>query len=161
MATHLITPVRDPTGLAAAGSLFRAYADSLPVSLAYQDFDAELATLPGQYAPPAGTLLLAWAPAGQAVGCAALRPLPPLGTCEMKRLFVTPAARGTGLGFALATAVQEAAVRLGYQTILLDTLPSMTAAQAMYRKLGFQETAPYYPSAVPGTLFMRRDLTAA
>lgn len=142
----------------AAAGFFRAYAASLPISLDYQDFDSELAALPGKYAPPAGGLLLAWDHSGQAIGCAALRPLEKGSICEMKRLYVAPQGRGRGLGRALAAAIIDLGRTLGYAVIRLDTLPSMTGAQGLYRDLGFIETAPYYAGAAPGTLFMEKRL---
>ncbi len=145
--------------LRAAAGLFRAYAASLPVDLAYQDFDAELAALPGKYAPPAGALLLARAADGTPLGCAALRPLDAPGTCELKRLYVCPHGRGQRVGEALVLALIEAAEHIGYAEMRLDTLPSMASAQALYRRLGFETTAPYYDTPVAGTVFMRRKLS--
>lgn len=149
-----IRPVTTPQDLHAVAALFAAYAAALPVDLGYQDFAAELASLPGKYAPPAGELLLARLADGAAVGCAGLRPLPLEGCCEMKRLYLADAARGTGLGRALTQAIVERARQLGYRELRLDTLPSMTAAIALYRQLGFVEIAPYYSPTPPGTLFM-------
>ncbi|WP_029006102.1 GNAT family N-acetyltransferase [Azorhizobium doebereinerae] len=153
-----ITPVRTPADLAAVAGLFRAYAAALDVDLAYQDFAAELAMLPGKYAPPGGELLLARDEAGTPVGCVALRPLEAPGCCEMKRLYVAPEGRGGGLGRRLAEAIVAAAERIGYGEIRLDTLPAMAGAQALYGKLGFETTAPYYATPVAGTLFLRRRL---
>ena len=147
-----------PTDVEAVAALLRAYAASLPVDLAYQNFAAELATLPGPYAPPLGALLLARSPVGAAIGCVALRPLADRGAAEMKRLYVAPEGRGLGLGRALVEAIVREAGRLGYGEIRLDTLPSMRQAQALYRKCGFAEALPYYPTPVAGTLFMRRSL---
>lgn len=152
-----ITPVRTPADLSATIGLFSAYASSLGVDLAYQDFEAELAAMPGKYAPPAGELLLACAD-DQPVGCVALRPLDVPGCCEMKRLYVSPAGRGIGLGRRLVDAVICAAERIGYREMRLDTLPTMGGAQALYRKLGFEVIEPYYATPVAGTLFMRRSL---
>ena len=153
-----IAPVETTEDLAALARLFRDYAGSLDVDLAYQDFEGELAALPGKYAPPSGALLLAKDAAGAAIGCAALRALEPPGCCEMKRLYVSPAARGLGLGGRLVEAVIATAERLGYREIRLDTLPSMTAAQALYRKLGFEPMPHYYDTPIAGTEFMRRSL---
>jgi len=153
-----IVPVRTGEDLAATVALFIAYAASLDVDLSYQDFDGELATMPGQYAPPEGELLLARALDGRPLGCVALRPIQPQGCCEMKRLYVSPLARGLGLGKALAEALIDAAQRIGYREMRLDSLPSMTGAQALYRKLGFAVTAPHYDTPIAGTLFMRRVL---
>jgi len=143
-----------------ATSLFEAYAASLPVDLAYQGFDVELASLPGKYAPPRGALLLARGLDGVPLGCVGLRPLDEPETCEMKRLFVAPAARGMRLGSALSGAVIEAARQCGYTCLRLDTLPSMATAIALYRRLGFVPIPPYYGGAPAGTHFMQLDLVA-
>jgi ribosomal protein S18 acetylase RimI-like enzyme len=137
--------------------LFRAYEAHIGVDLAYQDFAMEVATLPGKYGPPRGRLLVARDASGSAIGCIALRPLSETGCGEMKRLFVTPAARGIGLGWALAEAIVGEAADLGYEELRLDTLPSMRDAIALYRKLGFVPTEPYY-AAPEGTLFMARRI---
>jgi ribosomal protein S18 acetylase RimI-like enzyme len=141
----------------AVTTLFRAYADSLGVDLSYQGFEAELATLPGAYAPPAGALLVAVS-AGQPVGCVGVRPLSEPDTCEMKRLHTKPAVRGAGIGRALAIAAIEAAAHAGYRVMRLDTLPTMLAAQNLYRRLGFEITPPYYESPIAGTIFMSKTL---
>jgi ribosomal protein S18 acetylase RimI-like enzyme len=138
--------------------LFRAYAASLDVDLGYQGFEAELATLPGKYGPPAGALLLARDRKGRAVGCVAIRPIEEEGCCEMKRLHVVPELRGLGLGRHLVEEAIEAASRIGYREMRLDTLPSMGPAQALYRALGFEQMAPYYETPVAGTTFMRRHI---
>jgi len=138
-----------------ARALFEAYAASLPIDLAYQDFATELATLPGSYAAPSGALLLARDAAGAAVGCVGLRPLEPR-VCEMKRLYVARAARGLGLGRALLDAVLSEAARLHYREIRLDTLPTMSAAIDLYRTVGFTPVAPYYDTAPAGTLFFAK-----
>jgi ribosomal protein S18 acetylase RimI-like enzyme len=143
--------------LAAVARLFEAYAASLPVDLAYQNFATELGTMPGKYAPPGGALFLARSASGEAIGCVGLRPMAD-GCCEMKRLYVAPAARGLSLGRRLVDAVLAAAVRRGYREIRLDTLPSMSAALALYRRLGFVEIAPYYEGAPAGTRFLARPL---
>ena len=152
-----ITPVSLPTDLPALTSLFRAYAASLPIDLGYQGFDGELAALPGKYAPPAGALLIARDAAGAALGCVAMRPLE-ADICEMKRLYVAPAGRGQGLGRALTLALIEAARTSGYREMRLDTLPTMTDAQKLYRALGFTEIAPYYDTPIAGTVFMNLRL---
>jgi len=153
-----IRPVRSAADLTAAAGLFRSYAASLGVDLAYQDFQAELAGLPGKYAPPEGELLLARTAEGAAIGCVALRPMEPDGCCEMKRLYVSPDARGTGLGRALVEAIVGAAGRIGYRELRLDTLPDMIEAQALYERLGFARIAPYYETPIVGTVFMARTL---
>jgi ribosomal protein S18 acetylase RimI-like enzyme len=151
-----IRPVRSGEDIAAAAALFRAYAASLGVDLAYQDFEAELADLPGKYAPPSGELLIAVAWDGQPLGCVALRIIEPEGCCEMKRLYVAPAARGLGLGRALVDAILETAAGAGYRELRLDTLPDMLDAQALYERMGFVRIAPYYDTPIVGTVFMAR-----
>ena len=157
-APAAIAPVRTAEDLAAAIGLFRAYAASLDVDLAYQDFEAELAAMPGRYGPPDGELLLARAGDGGPVGCVGLRPLGPDGCCEMKRLYVRPDGRGSGLGVRLVEAIVAAGRRIGYREMRLDTLPSMSGAIALYGRLGFRPIDPYYDTPVAGTLFMRRVL---
>ena len=169
-APFRIVPVRTPADLDAAIGLFRAYAASLDIDLAFQGFEAEMAALPGLYAPPAGDLLLARDAAGTAdgtqggtsddapLGCVALRPLDSPGCCEMKRLYVSPTSRGRGVGGRLVDTLIAVAERIGYREMRLDTIPSMARAQYLYRERGFAAIAPYYDSPVPGTLFMRRLL---
>lgn len=158
-----IAPVRTADDLTATAALFRAYAASLDVDLAYQDFETELASLPGKYAAPHGALLLARCDGGvsrfgAALGCVALRALHLPGAAEMKRLYVAPEGRALGLGKRLAEAIMNEARHLGYREIRLDTLPTMTDAQALYLKLGFEVTAPYYDTPIAGTVFLRRTL---
>ena len=155
-----IGPAVSGADIADTARLFQAYAASLDVDLGYQGFAAELAGLPGGYAPPGGALLLARGLGGEALGCAALRPMAAEGCCEMKRLYVAPAGRGLGLGRALVDAVVGAAAGLGYREMRLDTLPSMDAAIALYRSAGFRPISPYYDTPVAGTLFLARRLDA-
>ena len=149
--------VRPADDLTTVALLFREYAGSLGIDLSYQGFDAELEGLPGAYAPPAGALLLAYSFGGDVLGCVGVRPFEP-GTCEMKRLHTRPAARGAGVGRALAVAAIESARAAGERMRRLDTLADMLAAQALYRSLGFEETPAYYETPVAGTIFMRKVL---
>jgi ribosomal protein S18 acetylase RimI-like enzyme len=144
--------------LVAVSDLFTAYADSLGIDLAYQNFAEELASLPGQYAPPHGALLLARLRDGTPIGCVGLRPLSSPGVGEIKRLYVSPSGRGLGVGRALAEAILQQAKTIGYDKVRLDTLPFMTAAIGLYRALGFSPAAAYYTSPIAGTLFMERLL---
>jgi len=156
MAMARIEPVNGEADLADVRALFREYADALGVDLGFQGFEAELAGLPGDYAPPRGRLLIA-RESGRAVGCAALRPLGP-DVCEAKRLYVRPEARGTGLGRQLTDALIAEARAIGYGRLRLDTLPGMTQAIALYRSLGFRVIAPYRYNPIEGTLFLEKDL---
>ena len=151
-----IQPVSTAEDLAYARDLFREYAAGLGVDLCFQGFEDELATLPGKYAPPAGRLLLARRGA-EVLGCVALRPLKD-GACEMKRLYVRPAARGEQLGKRLAERICQEAREAGYLRICLDTLPSMGAAQKIYADLGFREIEPYVFNPVAGVKFLALGL---
>ena len=152
-----IRPAEGPRHLDLLRGLFRAYAASIGVSLDFQDFDAELEGLPGDYAPPRGRLLLAWQE-GEAIGCVALRPLEPE-VCEMKRLYVGPAARASGLGRRLAVRICEEARAAGYSRMRLDTLSTMTAALGLYESLGFRPIPAYYFNPIPGAVYLELDLT--
>jgi putative acetyltransferase len=143
--------------LAQARELFLEYAQSLGFSLCFQNFDQELASLPGDYTPPDGRLLLAEYE-GQLAGCVALHKLEP-GICEMKRLYLRPAARGKGFGRMLADRIIAEARQIGYQRMRLDTVePVMKDAVAMYRKIGFREIAPYCANPIAGALYMELQL---
>ncbi len=155
-----LTPARGADDIAAASALFGDYAAGLGVDLWFQDFSTELATLPGKYAPPQGELLLGRDSAGGAIGCVALRPLDERGVGEIKRLYVRPAARGLGLGKALAMAILETAASRGYREVKLDTLAAMTEALALYRRLGFVEIPAYYANPLPGTRYLGKRLVA-
>jgi len=146
-----IREAASPADIAHARELFLEYAAWLNVDLCFQNFDEELATLPGKYAPPRGRLFLA----GDApVGCIALRPLDEPGIGEVKRLYVRPAARGTGLGRALVETVLSHARAIGYGELRLDTADWMGDAVRLYARLGFRERSPYYHNPMPGVVFM-------
>ncbi|MES3035337.1 MAG: GNAT family N-acetyltransferase [Gemmatimonadota bacterium] len=154
-----IDVVTDVDQLAAIRELLHEYQAQLGISLDFQHFEKELAELPGAYAPPAGRLLLA-TQHGVALGCVALRPTAD-GSGEMKRLYVRASARGLGLGQALLDRILLEARGAGYSRIVLDTLPSMHAAQQMYLRAGFTEIAPYTSNPVPGARFLGLDFIAA
>jgi putative acetyltransferase len=142
--------------LPAVRRLFEEYAASLEVDLAFQDFERELRELPGDYAPPAGRLLLAL-DGDESAGCVALRPYEP-GVCEMKRLYVRPAHRASGLGRRLVEEVVAAGRDAGYELMRLDTLPAMAAARRLYRSLGFREIEAYRFNPVHGTTYFELRL---
>lgn len=149
-----------PEQMDAVRAIFLEYANSLGVDLCFQNFEAELAQLPGDYGAPRGSLLLALVD-GQVAGCCALRPLDEVdvpNASEMKRLYVRPAYRGLGLGRQLAQAILDDALRLGYDSVLLDTLDDMEAARALYEDLGFEEIAPYYHNPLPGAHYLQANL---
>ena len=152
-----VTAAAGLTDIASARQLMREYADSLDLDLGFQGFARELAGLPGDYAAPHGALLLARVD-GAVAGCCAVRPLPSMaspdgpgfdGTAEMKRLHVRPVFRGQGVGRQLAQAIIAAARRMGYARVVLDTLDTMVAAQALYASLGFRPIPPYREPAHP------------
>lgn len=145
-----------PEDLDTVRALFREYASALEVDLDFQDFDAELAALPGKYARPGGRLLLA-KDGDHVLGCVCLRPLS-AADCEMKRLYVRSEARGHRLGRRLVERVCDEARAAGYARMFLDTLPSMTAAQQLYADLGFVPTDAYVFNPVPGTKYMVLDV---
>jgi putative acetyltransferase len=152
-----LAQAESPAQIAQARELFLEYAQSLGFSLCFQSFDTELASLPGDYAPPQGRLLLAEYE-GQLAGCIALHPLEP-GICEMKRLYLRPQFRGKGLGRILAERIIAEARSLGYRSMRLDTVgPLMKDAVALYRKLGFIDIAPYRPNPNPGTIYLELKL---
>ena len=152
----LIQPT-DPASLAIVRELFLEYSKSLGVNLEFQDFENELATLPGDYAEPRGAILLALVD-GSVAGCCALRPLDTSdypNAAEMKRLYVRKAFRGFGLGQQLADGMLDAARRAGYACVLLDTLDEMESARALYANLGFEEIPPYYHNPLPGSHYLK------
>jgi putative acetyltransferase len=146
--------------LDATREIFREYAQALGVDLCFQNFEAELAALPGDYAGPAGGLLLAMVD-GALAGCGAFRPLPDAdyaNACEMKRLYVRRPFRRFGLGRTLAQALMDGALQAGYSAMLLDTLDDMEAARELYASLGFEEVPPYYFNPIPGAHYLKVDL---
>jgi GNAT superfamily N-acetyltransferase len=160
MSPFRLAAVRSAPEITAAADLFREYVDWLGIDLSFQDFEAELAGLPGKYAPPAGELMLAYSPDGDALGCVAVRPLRGA-VCEMKRLYVRPTARGLGIGRALVAAIIESAQALGYAEMKLDTLPAMPEALALYECFGFVRIAAYYYNPVPGTVYLGKQISAS
>lgn len=151
-----IDQVTTEEAIATVRMLMREYQASLGVDLCFQGFEAELSGLPGRYSPPRGRLLLATR-AGEAIGCVALQPID---ECrgEMKRLYMRPAARGIGAGRALVAKVLEEAVVIGYEQIVLDTLPTMHEAQRLYEQFGFRDTEAYRPNPIAGTRYLARSL---
>ena len=145
-----------PGDLIAVRSLFQEYADSLDFELDFQDFREEMETLPGKYAPPLGSILLA-RENGETVGCVAVRPLGE-DICEMKRLYVKPAYRGKRLGRELALAIIEEAKRLGYKAMRLDTVVAMKEAATLYRTLGFQTIDAYCYNPLPDAMYFELKL---
>jgi putative acetyltransferase len=152
---QFITPAT--TGqLQATRLIFEEYAAQLGIDLCFQNFDAELDGLPGEYAAPQGALLLALVD-GEIAGCCAMRPLDSAdysSACEMKRLYVRKAFRRFGLGRQLAEAVMDAARIAGYRHVLLDTLSDMEAARALYEDLGFGDIPPYYHNTIAGAHYL-------
>lgn len=155
MATVHIRPAT-AADLPHVRAMLREYVDWIGLDLAFQEIDAELAGLPGDYAPPRGALLVA-ADEDRPVAMIGLRPLD-TDVCEMKRLFVQLEARGRGLAKQLVSRVLDEARRLNYREIRLDTLPMMGDAQALYVSLGFEDIAPYYDTPIAGTRFMAKRL---
>ena len=170
-----IKPASTPQDLVHTKELFTAYANSLPISLTFQNFTAELASLPGLYAPPTGAIFLAFLtpqsstsliPSNQEnstpIGVIALRPLPNSSPrfkiCEMKRLYLSPASRGLGIAKNLVSEVIKEAKRLGYEEMRLDTLSSMVGARALYKSVGFVEVEKYYDTPIEGTMFLSLNL---
>jgi ribosomal protein S18 acetylase RimI-like enzyme len=154
----VIRPARIPDDIPEVRQLFLEYAAGLGFSLCFQNFDAELASLPGKYAPPTGLLLVAGTDA-VLVGCVALREHQPA-VGELKRLFVRPEFRRLGLGRQLLNRILAEAMNAGYREVVFDTLPVMTDALRIYEKLGFVATEPYCVNPVEGALFFRKTLTS-
>lgn len=164
-----VAPARSHAELAVAAALFREYVTSLPFPLDYQGFEQEVANLPGKYAEPMGCIVLAWRQVdGQSVpvGCIAMRPLATESlrtgdiepVCEMKRMYVKPSARGTGLGRVLAEQLLTHAKAAGYRMMKLDTESTFVAATTLYRSLGFADCERYNDDPQPDTIWMRLRL---
>lgn len=156
---EILSP-RHEADLLQTKEIFLTYAKAINIDLCFQDFDTELANLPGDYSPPRGALLLAWVDQKLA-GCCAMRPIDSsdyANAAEMKRLFVRPEFRGLGLGRQLAESIIDAARMSGYASVLLDTLDDMEIARAMYEDLGFKEIPPYYHNPLAGAHYLKVDL---
>jgi putative acetyltransferase len=156
-----VLPAASDEQIEDARGIFREYAAGLAVDLCFQGFEAELAGLPGDYAPPEGALLLAYVD-GALAGCGAVRPLHDVdyaNACEMKRLYVRPAFRRFGLGRLLTQRLMDCATGAGYSVLLLDTLDDMESARGLYRTLGFEEIPPYYFNPIPGAHYLKVDLS--
>jgi putative acetyltransferase len=152
-----LVQAESPAQIGRVRELFLEYAQSLRVNLCFQNFEEELAGLPGHYAPPDGRLLLAEYE-GRLAGCVALHQWEP-GVCEMKRLYLRPSFRGKGWGRVIAETIISEARKIGYQCMRLDTIePIMKDAVEMYRKLGFREIAPYRPNPIAGAMYMELKL---
>lgn len=156
---RFVTP-NSPEQLDALRGIFREYAQSLQIDLCFQDFEAELAELPGGYAAPRGALLLALMNEKLA-GCCALRPIDTVdypNACEMKRLYVRPLWRRNGVGRQLVETILDQARQTGYSCVLLDTLDEMESARALYQDLGFVEIPPYYYNPIEGAHYLKVNL---
>jgi putative acetyltransferase len=151
-----IAPASSAEDVDTARGLFREYQALLGVDLGFQGFEAEVNGLPGDYVAPTGRLFLAFYD-GEPVGCIALHAVD-ASRCEMKRLFVRPSGRGLGVGRALVSHVLEEARVMGYREIVLDTLPTMTEAQRLYREFGFRDIAPYRPNPIQGSRYLGKSL---
>lgn len=154
-----IKPASFPEDLERVVAIFREYVASPSVSLDFQDYEAESASLPGKYATPEGRLLLVWKD-GAIVGCAALRKVDG-NMCEMKRVYIRSTARGEGLGRRLIESILAEAREAGYSRICLDVLPEFVAAQSIYESLGFRPAPPITFNPVPGTKFLGLDLISS
>ena len=157
-----LVPAESAEQIVAVRELFSEYAASLSIDLCFQNFDAELAGLPGVYAPPGGALLLALVD-GAPAGCVAMRALPEsdhTNACEMKRLYVRRAFRRFGLGRLLTQQLMDLATQSGHSCMLLDTLDDMEAARGLYTSLGFEDIPPYYFNPIPGAHYLKVELDA-
>lgn len=157
-AAIVVGPVRDDMDMLAVRELFEEYIASLGLDLSFQNVEVELRELPGRYASPSGVLLLASDSSDRPVGCLGVRALNEPSRCELKRLYVREAARGSGTGRSLLQAAVSFAAARGYREMLLDVLPTMAAARALYSVFRFTPIAPYYDSPLPGVLFLPKTL---
>jgi len=151
-----VIPAKTTAHINTARRLFREYENFLGVDLCFQDFENELTELPGKYAPPQGALLFALVDEIVA-GCVAVRKFE-TNICEMKRLYIRPHYRGNKIGRMLAEKIIDEAIKLGYSTMLLDTLTHLKQAMALYRSLGFRKREPYYHNPLPGVIYWELDL---
>ncbi len=151
-----IIDAHEPQHLDEIRKLFLEYSESLGIPLDFQNFEAELAGLPGAYLPPEGALLLA-TDEGKSAGCVAMRNLGE-NVCEMKRLYVRQSWRGSKLGRTLAEAIIDRARNAGYKYMRLDTLPTMERARVLYKSLGFYEIEPYRYNPIAATAYMELKL---
>ncbi len=159
VAAYAIVEAMESEGVARARALFEEYAASLPFSLCFQGFDEEMASLPGKYARPRGCILLGVDERiGEAVGTVAVRPLDDPGVCEMKRLYVRPRARGSGLGRRLCERLLAESCAMGYREMRLDTESTMIEAVSLYRSMGFRTIPRYNNDPLPHTVFLGLDL---
>ena len=158
MPPSRIRPADPAHDLVTVRTLFREYAASLGFALDFQGFEDELLALPGEYAEPRGTILVAEGPGGEAWGVVALRPLEGEATCEMKRMYVRPIARGHGLGRILGEAILAEARARGYRAMRLDTIDTMTPAITLYESLGFRRIEAYRFNPMPGALYFEASL---
>lgn len=160
-SSHItLSPVEDTASLDLIREIFQEYASTLSVDLCFQDFEAELRNLPGEYAQPRGALVLARVD-GHVAGCCALRPADTAdypNAAEMKRLFVRKVFRGFGLGRLLTEYILDQARLADYSTVLLDTLDDMEAARALYEDLGFTEIPPYYHNPYAGAHYLKVEI---
>jgi putative acetyltransferase len=152
-----LAPATIGADLDIARTLFREYAGTLPFALDFQDFEEELAALPGEYAEPRGTIVLARVE-GAVAGCVALRPLEEPGVCEMKRMYVRPEFQGRGIGRRLGERILEDARARGYRRMRLDTIDTMKPAIALYEDLGFRTIPPYRYNPIEGALYFEAEL---
>lgn len=154
----LVTHAQSAAEIESVRSLILEYQQGLGIDLGFQGFEAELAALPGAYAPPGGRLLLAWHQQ-TAVGCVALQRIT-ASRAEMKRLYVPPSARGLGVGRRLVAELLTEAHTIGYSQVVLDTLPTMSEAQRLYEQFGFRDIEPYRPNPIAGTRYLGKTLRA-